>query len=103
MIDPNQLTIENGFVEGCVIEYETDSEYPATDYFDASFIDSATTLVSIRPLTGHMAIWNHAPEWAVCAQVREMGVSWEYNIPEWWDGVSPVISMRPFWVTKETK
>lgn len=115
MIHPTQLTKAAGFEEGVVIEigykpWKDQSQETVLEYGKLCKIwpDSVETeqeespygldwIVCIRPLTGPMAIWNFAPEWATCCQNREMGISWDHQIPEWWDGKSTVIQLRPWW------
>lgn len=112
MIHPNLLTPEFGFVEGCVVEtverghrefniFRRIEQVEGTTLWALVFASGWCPVIglfdSIKPLTGPLSIWNFAPEWAVAAQIKEMGVSWEHSIPEWWDGKSSVVSLRPWW------
>lgn len=65
MIDPKLLTKESGFEDGVVVEYERAGFRPSVTHF-GSRVMKMTDIVSIRPLTGPMAIWNFAPKWAQC-------------------------------------
>jgi len=115
MIDPKLLTEENGFVEGEWIHCSTNltgrmgfvgklhSVIPECgvvrfyDEDDAKFSE----IVSIRPLTGPMAIWNFAPVWAESCIIGMNGVYWiKGSRPEdsdWPDLGWEKIIFRPFW------
>lgn len=102
MITPDQLTKENGFEDGVVVEYETTDDDKDVEYFDEAFRkmfivrpDACDWFTSIRPLTGPMAIWNFAPEWATHVEKRDEG---DFL---WWaldkDAIVERCSRRPFW------
>jgi hypothetical protein len=110
MISPELLTKENGFVEGCVVEIETQTGN-LVQYWDE--LNRSTIpdwcedgfITAIRPLTGPMAIWNHAPEWAEYAYlVEKIDDLWHYSWsktkqdnPVFLGGWLALISERPFW------
>lgn len=112
MIDHNQLTEENGFTDGTVILINGEATFFRETYYNE---DEECHIIStdagecnldnvweIKPLTGPMAIWNFAPEWAdvYCESVGgDHLFSSIAFIPEleryrW--------ASRPFWA-KETK
>jgi len=70
MIDQNQLTADQGFVEGCVVEIIWEDYSPSIEYYVwSSAMDHPQKEYmisqyghSVRPLTGPMAIWNFIPE-----------------------------------------
>lgn len=118
MIDPKPLNPDNGFVEGCVVEYQ----YHAWGgkevmTFHAFFVgisenrmvirdwegrgESYCDLIeSIRPLTGPMAIWNFAPEWATACSVGKDGIGWLENPAYEMVGL-PGWTKRPFWANRK--
>jgi len=131
MIDPKVLTEENGFVEGCVVEIVTEEERAIGTFTHVNFVNSSgpylelenytlsnygfygtriEEIVSIHPLTGPMAIWNFAPEWADVCYHNDMGTVNFYSnemLEQYGDMVfdteHDTESKRPFWATKETK
>lgn len=76
MIDPKLLTPDNGFVEGGVVDIVDNhgrrfvGRLSHVTEFNIWLVESNfhgfmfSEVESIRPLTGPMAIWNFAPEWA---------------------------------------
>lgn len=128
MIDPKLLTEENGFVEGVVVEigyspYKDRSLGTIYEYGKLRKIwpDSIETeqedspygfdwIISIRPLTGPMAIWNFAPDYAQSAVVYCTGdIEWvgmpKEQVTVAVDSSCPLdsISERPFWAIEKTK
>jgi hypothetical protein len=113
MIDPKLLTEENGFVEGCVVEVVRDdgvayyAKLHSADekavFVTTPFGDIAISMLedisSTRPLTGPMAIWNFAPQWAEWAIIYDESILWGMIGDNEGSGI-PVY--RPFWA-KETK
>lgn len=124
MIDPNQLTKENGFAKGCVVEIVMEDGNKSVEYFDG-VSDGNVLLIDIfgswimnennkcqfiRPLTGSMAIWNFAPELAThCLQMTDdqgniWVVSWYRDLvldPLIPDDPDEIITNRPFWARSE--
>lgn len=114
MIDPKLLTPEVGLVEGCVVEIEWE-DYISNQiefYVWGSSINHEQKIYqisqygqSIRPLTGPMAIWNHAPDWADVL-VRQNGdepcrrglIFATKDVP-YILGSRDTIEERPFWAT----
>lgn len=108
MIDPKLLTEEAGFVDGVVVEYKyskvdkryidilnvsQDGKIDTQEYFLGQFED----MEYIRPLTGPMSIWLHAPEWATYLIQGGGEFCFGIKIPNWWDGESSKIQLRPWW------
>jgi len=103
MIDPKLLTKENGFVEGCVVEYTTTDNGKDVEYFDEAFRkmflvkpEAVEWFTSIRPLTGPMAIWNFAPKGATVLVKNAGAMYWMNHIPDLISQHDEVILM-PFW------
>ena len=106
MIDPQLLTKENGFEDGVVVEIvwlnETDPEFLVWDEIEKRNVcddDLLPELLSIRPLTGPMSLWNHAPEWAKACSIEADCVNWVANPVFEMTGFEGW-SMRPFWATR---
>ena len=117
MINPQLLTKENGFEDGVVVElfYQDESgSYTEWDTWvtpdcriDEQFpiVDLGNTahdfacLVSIRPLTGPMSIWNHAPEWATHCAETEATIYW-YKWGAVPSNTFDIVTARPFWATR---
>jgi len=103
MIPPDKLTAENGFVDCCVCEVEWTEGFKQVGYFPLNdWGRPESEIISIRPLTGPMAIWNHAPVWATWCREQKLGI-------EWWDQ-EPMAkfawerrSARPFWATAQRR
>ncbi len=101
MIDPKLLTDEAGFVEGCVVEIIWEdyiSRQPEFYVWGSSSDGSQKEYMiqqygaSVRPLTGPMAIWNFAPEWATCLMRDEHEFTFLAS-DEYGDG----FESRPWW------
>lgn len=112
MIHLSQLTKENGFADGVMVEIVVSgkSSWGVFSPVDETCIkvrtqDSLTyytdCIESIRPLTGPMAIWNFAPEWAESCITGRNGVYWIQGYrPEdsdWPDLGWEKITFRPWW------
>lgn len=122
MIDPAKLTEDQGFVDGVVVEIADADDnkhygklFNVTEHSVYTVEDSLRgfafgEVLSIRPLTGPMAIWNFAPEWAThCLQMTDdqgniWGVSWYRDLvldPLIPDDPDEIITNRPFWARSE--
>lgn len=109
MIDPTKLTAENGFVDGVVVEIVWDNRNRRHQYTELCMSQwddwEFEQIESIRPLTGPMAIWNFAPEWATHLTAIILGDEVAY--PCWHEHGSNTIPdgaveiERPFWAVKE--
>lgn len=104
MINPKLLTKEAGFIVGTVVEING-TEVGRIIKITNSFLHLNTfvfgipfdTIDSIRILTGPMSIWNHAPEWATYLIQGGGEFCFGIKIPNWWDGGSSKIQLRPWW------
>jgi len=109
MIDPKLVTPENGFIEGCVVEIKTGvvfyERFKSVLNKNITILDSdgcngyidASDIVSIRPLTGPMAIWNFAPEWAEWLVEDSVSFRWYKSQPDIYLNAP---EDRPFWATR---
>jgi len=59
---------------------------------------------SIRPITGPMSIWNHAPDWAEVLLTSGQGLYRFFTNEEWsrwsammFDAEHDTLTSRPFW------
>lgn len=116
MIDPKILTPEFGFEDGVVVEYQyhswgkIENEVMTFHGFFGGVdrgrvvirdweCDHATVecelIESIRPLTGPMAIWNFAPEWAQWLLIWDGEPLWKREYQSHTSGIN-----RPWWATK---
>jgi len=106
MIDPKLLTPENGFAIGTAIEtVRIDDGVPIGVY--GVLTETVLGLIqefhdyieSIRPLTGTMAIWNFAPEWAKSVTVSDLGdISWHDDEDPSYEQIGVVMhGNRPEW------
>jgi len=107
MIDPKLLTKENGFEDGVVVEIDKRSlGWWAVDLFNSFGVEDlgfATVhgammreFESIRPLTGRMSIWNHAPDWANYCAMGNQTIDWLVT-----QVIGPTLHKRPFWAVRE--
>lgn len=128
MIDPAKLTEENGFVDGCVVEIlhrHSDGDFFVTGKIlrtnsrgivldmPISAKNGVTVLfsdiISIRPLTGPMAIWNFAPKEnkdqgvkaPVAVLYSGLDVMWLYDDEDPNEFLNDNCIMRPFWARSE--
>lgn len=110
MINPAKLTAEQGFVDGCVVEYQIERGGHGVDYlcFDGPFALDFKHMIHIRPLTGPMAIWNFLPKETVAICRGDHGypefqlyathpaIVGNYGM---WSGYK--IEPRPWWAQKK--
>lgn len=104
MIDPKLLTKDAGFEDGVV--YEINWGLGVKEWFlwgsheDPNGWD-LESMLSIRPLTGPMAIWNFAPKWAKSVYVFDDGLSWKTTgKDDWireWPELDGFMYDRPWW------
>jgi len=98
MIDPKLLTPENGFVEGVVVGVEYFDGVSECGYWpDDDWPKNDSGIKSIRPLTGPMAIWNFAPEWADFLVIEHGNHLWQRGRSEDFFGDASNVTTRPFW------
>lgn len=120
MIDPKLLTKEAGFEDGAVVELVTENSstvfYFSTPFEgDRSIFISESNryvdfdrIISLRPLSGDMAIWNFATNNTHLALVKngdeiEQLCWWRpdtVDFNEWkqvWNDFGAVITERPWW------
>ncbi len=99
MINPQLLTKENGFEDGVVVELNGDVGRLHFDKDGAIVLNGYRRfeILSLRPLTGPMSIWNYAPEWSTwCKRTSNGDLLW-YNIDaEHLENGTK----RPFWATR---
>lgn len=117
MIDPKLLTPENGFVDDTIVLVEFDCSPSNTMpqyligrwedikfHFETGTLDFFMAISKLSVLTGPMAIWNLAPEWAETCMI------WPFTKNIEWikkDGEIKSIGMatfttRPFWTKMNT-
>ena len=105
MISTNQLTKEAGFEDGVVVEIVDEMgrvwfvESWKDEYGDSK-TPSYESWISIRPLTGPMAIWNFAPEWADFLIVDHGNCLWQRGRRQDFFGDARNITDRPFWAAR---
>jgi hypothetical protein len=103
VIAPKLLTPENGFEDGVVVEIEWENYSPSIEYYVwGSAMDQPQKEymisqygVSVRPITGPMSIWNHAPEWAQWLLMWDGVALWKRSDEPHTAGIE-----RPFWATR---
>lgn len=114
MIGPKLLTPEFGFEEGCVVEivsvHRGISKF--VEYFHSDAIRQDTYFGkdysyrwgnndwTIRPLTGPMAIWNFAPDWADVYRKNSNGIHQFSSIATVPDLERYSWIARPWWAKK---
>src|SRR6478609_10506123 len=105
MIDPLLLTEENGFVGGEWIEIEHHvMRWHGLEIYDEDYLNwiideyeniNPAYVINIRPLTGPMSIWNHAPDWAEYVVTQSDRITW-YD-KDHYDKEADKVGKRPFW------
>lgn len=99
-MDAKLLTPENGFEKETVVAVDL-GDFEGYELFELIRETSYPKIKAIRPLTGWIAIWNHAPDWAthLTALIEEGKVLF----PCWHEHGSNTISdgmieaERPWW------
>lgn len=94
MIHPSQLTREAGFEEGVVVEIALEDGHCKIVYWRAKTEWRWEKIRNIRPLTGDMAIWNFAPEWAEWLVNWGDSIQWGVNED---NAGSGIMIKRPWW------
>jgi hypothetical protein len=107
MITPDQLTEEAGFYPGVVVEIVWEQSGPhrrEVAYWEDAKEWSTEYMESIRPLTGPMSIWLHAPNGSDCLWTGGQGLYRFFTKGEWvkWSGVTfdpkhDTLTSRPLW------
>jgi len=120
MISPTLLTPSNGFEDGVLVEIVHrhsegskvihgvmgNKDISLTLYSDLHSLPIGiqySDILSIRPLTGPMSIWCHAPGWATyCCESEASGTwySWCWEPKEAVTKNWERITARPFWATR---
>ncbi len=116
MVNPNLLTEQNGFVAGELVQIDSqvitwhglnDYDPDYKDWITGEYENIDPNLVNIiRPLTGPMAEWNFAPDWAEYLKIND-----NCFIHEWMRGIKETDKYdphyerfyfkRPFWAVRK--
>ena len=103
MIDPKLLTPEAGFMDCCAVEVQWPNEVYEVGYFPCDdWGRDVSEVVSIRPLTGPMAIWNFLPRNVKAVVLDDTGWPVHQYFDTMPDSMLPVGCVhRPFWAQKK--